>query len=150
MALMHDIRHGRFDELDGATVFGLARLRQEVFVVEQECAYPDLDGHDTDPDTVHFWIGGAWRIIACLRLLREGERWRIGRVCCAAPERGRGLSGALMVAALAQIGPGADVLLDAQTYVAGFYRRHGFVEDGPQFLEDGIAHVPMLRPGTGG
>lgn len=145
---MRDIRHGRFDDLDGATVFGLARLRQEVFVVEQECAYPDLDGHDTDPETVHFWIGDGTHVLACLRRLREADRWRIGRVCCTAAERGRGLSGALMAAALDATGPGSGVLLDAQTHVAGFYHRYGFVEDGPEFLEDGIPHVPMLRPGT--
>lgn len=145
---MRDIRHGRFGDLDGATVFGLARLRQEVFVVEQGCAYPDLDDHDTAPETVHFWIGEGARVLACLRRLCEAGRWRIGRVCCTAAERGRGLSGALMAAALDELGPEAEVLLDAQTHVAGFYRRYGFVANGPEFLEDGIPHVPMLRPGT--
>ncbi|WP_026922961.1 GNAT family N-acetyltransferase [Glycomyces arizonensis] len=144
---MRDIRHGRFADLDGATVFGLARLRQEVFVVEQECAYPDLDDRDTEPETVHFWIGEGARAVACLRLLRDGGGWRIGRVCCAQGERGRGLSGALMAAALEAAGPEADVALDAQSYAAGFYRRYGFAEHGEEFVEDGIPHVPMLRRG---
>lgn len=148
MAGMREIRHGRFGDLDGATVYGLARLRQEVFVVEQECAYPDLDGLDTDPGTVHFWIGEGLGVVACLRVLRQGGGLRIGRVCSAAAERGRGLSGSLMAAALAEAGPGADVVLDAQTYAAGFYRRYGFVEHGEEFLEDGIPHVPMLRRGA--
>ncbi|GAB4002064.1 hypothetical protein GCM10029992_39280 [Glycomyces albus] len=66
MAGMREIRQGRFEELDGATVFGLARLRQDVFVVEQTCAYPDLDDNDFAPETVHFWIGeGLHRWPAC-------------------------------------------------------------------------------------
>jgi ElaA protein len=147
MTGMREIRHGRFGELDGATVYGLARLRQEVFVVEQECAYPDLDDFDTDPETVHFWIGAGTDLAACLRMLPQGRVLRIGRVCTAAAERGRGLSGTLMTAALDHAGPAADVVLDAQTHAAGFYRRHGFVEHGEEFLEDGIPHLPMLRRG---
>ncbi|THV38616.1 GNAT family N-acetyltransferase [Glycomyces buryatensis] len=144
---MHQIQHGRFAELDGATVFALARLRQTIFVVEQECAYPDLDEHDTHPDTTHFWIGAAGEAIACLRLLRDGERWRIGRVCCAVDSRGRGLPGSLMAAAIESVGPEAEIVLDSQIYAAGFYRHYGFAEDGPEYVEDGIPHVPMLRTG---
>ncbi|MCC3765438.1 GNAT family N-acetyltransferase [Glycomyces sp. TRM65418] len=152
------IEHGRFAELDGRTVFALARLRQAVFVVEQECAYPDLDDRDVDPETVHFWVeegadGNAaarpeGRAVACLRVLRDGGGWVIGRVCCAKERRGTGLSARLMAAAMAWLGPESDVRLGAQTYAAGFYRRFGFVEDGEEYLEDDIPHVPMRRPGT--
>lgn len=144
---MRDVQHGRFLELDGATAFGLARLRQDVFVVEQECAYPDLDDHDTDPDTRHFWIRGDSGVAACLRILRDGADWRIGRVCCLPAERGQGLSGRLMTAALEFAGPETDVVLDSQTYAAGFYRHFGFAESGIEFMEDGIPHVPMRRSG---
>ncbi|MQM26475.1 GNAT family N-acetyltransferase [Glycomyces albidus] len=168
---MREIRRGRFEELDGPTVFALARLRQSVFVVEQECPYPDLDEHDTAPETVHFWaVGdGPGEAVACLRLLRDTGghgpvaartfddralvggaaegRWRIGRVCCAPAERGTGLSGRLMTAALETAGPEAELVLDSQTYAAGFYRKYGFTEDGEEYLEDGIPHVPMRRPG---
>jgi ElaA protein len=146
------IKHGRFAELDGRTVFDIARLRQAVFVVEQECAYPDLDDLDVDPETVHFWAegtdgGGA---AACLRVLRDGEAaggWVIGRVCCAKDRRGTGLSARLMEAAMTWLGPEAEVRLGAQTYAAGFYRRFGFVEYGEEYIEDGIAHIPMRRKG---
>jgi ElaA protein len=148
MAGMQEIRQGAFRELDGAAVFALARLRQAVFVVEQECPYPDLDDHDTDPETRHFWIDGAEGAVACLRVLREGGGWKIGRVCCEKAARGTGLSARLMAAALEWTGPRADVTLGAQTYAAGFYRRFGFVEDGEEYLEDGIAHVPMRRAGA--
>ncbi|WP_198586851.1 GNAT family N-acetyltransferase [Glycomyces xiaoerkulensis] len=144
---MREIRQGRFAELDGATVFGIVRLRQDVFVVEQHCAYPDLDDNDTDPATVHFWAGDGAAPVACLRLLRDPEGRRIGRVCCTPSERGQGLSGKLLTAALQEAGPEVEIVLDSQTYAAGFYRRFGFVEDGEEFLEDGILHVPMRRAG---
>ncbi|WP_460541882.1 GNAT family N-acetyltransferase [Glycomyces halotolerans] len=144
---MREIRQGRFGELDGATVFGLAKLRQDVFVVEQDCPYPDLDGHDTAPDTVHFWAGEGTDVVACLRVLGDGEGRRIGRVCCTPAERGRGLASRLLSAALDAAGPEVDVVLDSQTYAAGFYRRHGFEVVGAEFLEDGIPHLPMRRPG---
>lgn len=149
MAGMREIRKSGFAGLDGAAVFGLARLRQAVFVVEQECPYPDLDGHDTDPETVHFWIDGEDGAVACLRLLRDRSvgGWRIGRVCCVPEKRGSGLSGRLMAAALESVGPEAEVVLDSQTYAAGFYRRHGFEVDGEEYVEDGIPHVPMRRAG---
>lgn len=147
MAGMREIRQGRFEELDGATVFGLARLRQDVFVVEQDCAYPDLDDNDFAPETVHFWIGEGTSPVACLRLLRDGPGWRIGRVCCVPAERGQGLSGKMLTAALDQAGPEAEVVLDSQVQASGFYRRYGFVEDGPEFIEDDIWHVPMRRIG---
>lgn len=148
MAGMPVIRQGAFSELDGAAVFALARLRQAVFVVEQECAYPDLDDYDTDPGTRHFWVDGEDGAVACLRVLRDGAAWKIGRVCAEKAARGTGLSARLMTAALEWIGPEADVSLGAQTYAAGFYRRFGFVEDGEEYLEDGIPHVTMRRTGV--
>jgi ElaA protein len=155
--MIEEIKHGRFDELDGRTVFDIARLRQAVFVVEQECAYPDLDDLDVDPETVHFWAGSraagtpqAVGAAACLRVLRDRDTaggWVIGRVCCAKDRRGTRLSARLMEAAMAWLGPEAEVRLGAQTYAAGFYRRFGFVEYGEEYIEDGIPHIPMRRKG---
>ncbi|RRS00616.1 GNAT family N-acetyltransferase [Glycomyces terrestris] len=151
MGDVREVRSGRFADLDGRTVYDLARLRQEVFVVEQECAYPDLDDADLDADTVHFWIdrqdGGAGAA-ACLRVLRGDGEWKIGRVCATLAERGTGLSAALMRAALDFLGPEADVVLGAQTYAAGFYRKFGFAEYGVEYLEDGIPHIMMRHKGT--
>lgn len=159
------IKRGKFAELDGATVFALARLRQAVFVVEQECAYPDLDDHDLDAETVHFWVEGdvPTEAVACLRVLRDrtakdgaaGDRaangsgaWKIGRVCTALPARGTGLSAKLFGAAMDFLGPEAEVTLGAQTYAAGFYRKFGFTEEGEEYDEDGIMHIEMRRPAT--
>ncbi len=123
-----------------------------MFVVEQDCAYPDLDDYDLAPETVHFWVEGAGRAeaVACLRVLRDASdgAWKIGRVCCALAERGTGLSARLMQAAMDELGPGAEVTLGAQTYAAGFYRKFGFEEEGEEYLEDGIKHIQMRRPAT--
>jgi ElaA protein len=148
MADLREIRSGRFADLDGRTVYDLARLRQAVFVVEQECAYADLDDADLDPATVHFWIDGPDGAAACLRVLRGDGEWKIGRVCAALSARGTGLSARLMRAAMDSLGPEADVVLGAQTYAAGFYRKFGFAEYGEEYLEDGIPHIMMRRKGT--
>jgi ElaA protein len=133
------------DQFDTATMYGLLRLRIDVFVVEQACPWQDLDGRDLDPSTTHFWFAGhRGQPIGCLRLLREPAGWRIGRVCVARPARGRGLAGALMRAALDEVGD-QPCVLDAQSYLAGFYELFGFVVSGEEFVEDGIPHLPMRR-----
>jgi ElaA protein len=130
-------------------LYAILRLRVDVFVVEQECPYPELDGRDLEPSTRHFWIGSDTDPelpVACLRLLTEpGGGYRIGRVCTAKDTRGRGLSRRLMEAALADIGD-AESVLDAQVQVAAMYAGFGYRRVGEEFLEDGIPHVTMRRP----
>ncbi len=134
-----------FDELDARTLLGILQLRCEVFVVEQECVYPDIDGRDAEPGTRHLWFDEGGTAISYLRILREPDGTaRIGRVCTAKAARGRGLSGALMTTALELIGPAACEL-NAQSYLTRFYAGFGFVESGPEFLDDGIPHTPMRR-----
>ncbi|MFI5498945.1 GNAT family N-acetyltransferase [Nocardia asteroides] len=135
-------------DLDAATLYRLLSLRVEVFVVEQECAYPELDGRDLLPATRHLWLEEDGVIIGTLRLLEEGAQeavsYRIGRVCLAKTVRGRGHTTRLMQAALAETGA-ATVRLDAQSPLVGMYAAYGFVVDGPEFLDDGISHTPMRR-----
>jgi ElaA protein len=134
-----------FAELDAATLYALLRLRVDVFVVEQRCPYPELDGRDTEPSTVHLWLVDDGAPVGYLRLLCEPDgSARIGRVAVARPARGAGLASRLMAAALARVGD-RDCVLDAQTPLVGFYRRLGFSPTGPEFLDDGIPHVPMRR-----
>lgn len=136
-----------FDELSTATLYALLRLRVDVFVVEQECPYPELDGRDDEPGTRHLWISGAdGAPRAYLRILRDGDGTaHIGRVAVGRPHRGTGLAAQLMEAALAHVGD-APCELEAQVHVADFYKRWGFVVTGPEFDLDGIPHVPMHRP----
>ncbi|MFC3687416.1 GNAT family N-acetyltransferase [Aquipuribacter hungaricus] len=139
----------RWDELDVRTAYELLRLRSDVFVVEQECAYPDLDGRDTEPTTEHRWVhepGRPGAVLAYLRVLADPAGLRVGRVVTAPAARGRGLAGVLVGQVVADHGASATVVLDAQSHLAGWYGRHGFVRDGEDFVEDGIPHTPMARP----
>lgn len=135
-----------FTDLDASTLYGLLRLRVDVFVVEQRCSYRELDGRDTEPSTQHLWTADSTGPTAYLRVLAEPSGWRIGRVCTRRNARGAGLAGRLMDAAVHLTGD-APVVLDAQSPLAGWYERFGFTVCGAPFLEDGIPHVPMARPG---
>lgn len=134
-----------FDDLEPRTAYLLWQLRQDVFVVEQECPYPDLDGRDLAPGTRHLWVAENGRPVGYLRMLEDGFGWRIGRVLVAEGHRGRGIAETLMRRAL-EVVDEAPSRLDAQSYLTGWYARFGFEPSGPEFVEDGIPHVPMLRP----
>jgi ElaA protein len=138
-----------FAELDTVTLYALLKLRTDVFVVEQRCAYPELDGRDLEASTRHIWLapdGDRAEPHAYLRILADPDGTaRIGRVVVAAKARGTGLAGRLVSAALEEIGPGTPAVLEAQSYLVGFYTGFGFTPTGPEYLDDGIPHVPMRR-----
>jgi ElaA protein len=132
-------------EITAAELYPLLKLRVDVFVVEQECPYHEIDGLDLLPTTVHVWWQPDDEVLGYLRLLREPDgTHRIGRVCTTLSARGSGLGAVLMKAAMEHIGDDAAVL-DAQTYALDFYARFGFVPEGDRFLEDGIEHQTMRR-----
>lgn len=146
----HRVRTGphvaAFGELDAPTLYGLLRLRVDVFVVEQQCPYPELDGRDTEPGTRHVWLAESGEPVAYLRVLTEpGGALRIGRVCVARKARGTGAARVLMRAALDLVGSQLSTL-EAQSYLVGFYTGFGYQPCGPEYVEDGIPHVPMRRP----
>ena len=132
-----------FVELTGRELHDLLRLRVDVFVVEQDCAYPELDGRDPEPGTRHVWIADDRGPAAYLRVLDDGAARRIGRVVTRSDARGAGLAGRLVEHVLA--GTPAPWVLDAQSHLASWYEARGFDVVGPEFVEDGIAHVPMRR-----
>jgi ElaA protein len=136
-----------FAGLPARTAYEVWRLRQQVFVVEQDCPYPDLDGRDLEAGTRHVVLlddGPDQAVLGTLRVLDDGEAARIGRVVVAPAARGRGLAALMMDEAMALCGD-REVRLDAQTGLAGFYAAYGFEVTGPAFDEDGIMHVPMSR-----
>jgi ElaA protein len=143
-----EVHRARADELDARTIYRILRLRAEVFVVEQECAFLDLDGRDLQSGSEHLWIDEdplAPAVTAYLRLLAlPGGQTEIGRVVCDAKDRHRGLGRLLMEKALTVTGP--PHWLKAQTRMSGWYTDFGFVRDGADFDEDGISHTPMRRP----
>ena len=146
------LRRSWAKDLDAATLYGLLKLRVEVFVVEQATPYPELDGRDLLAETRHFWLEGPdGEVISTLRLMEEhpgGQKgFRIGRVCTKRSARGHGHTTRLLQAALAEVGD-YPCHIDAQTYLAEMYGHHGFIRDGEEFLEDGIPHVPMVKPSS--
>ena len=144
VASVSNIRDQSFDKFDALALYALLRLRVDVFVVEQECPYPELDGRDLEPTTRHVWIDEGGMPVACLRLLAEPDgSHRISRVATAADQRHQGLAGLLVDHVMATT-PGR-LVLDAQTYLEPWYVEHGFARTGDEFTDDGIPHVPMER-----
>jgi len=133
-----------FEALTPRVLHDLFKLRADVFVVEQDCAYPDLDGRDVEPGTRHHWAEQGGEVVACLRRLAEGDgSVRIGRIATRADARGQGLAARLLDAALDDVD--GSVVLDAQEHLEAWYVGLGFRRTGETYLEDGIAHVPMRR-----
>ena len=142
---MPEVRRVCAAELDARTLHDLLRLRVDVFVVEQECPYPEIDGRDLEPGTEHWWTADDGGPTSYLRLLAEPDgSGRVGRVVTRKDARGQGLGGLLMDRVVDEHGQRL-LVLDAQTYVQKFYAARGFEVVGDEYLDDGIPHVPMRR-----
>lgn len=135
-------------------LLALLRLRCDVFVVEQQCAYPEIDEHDAEPSTRHIWLAPTDEpavVVSYLRVIDpvDGRSaatvapQRVGRVVTAPAWRGQGLSRRLLRHVLDRH-PGPTVL-DAQSHLRAFYEGLGFGVVGAEFIEDGIPHLPMAR-----
>lgn len=131
-------------KLSPAELYGILALRVNVFIVEQNCPYPELDHRDLEPQTQHLWWADTIGPIATLRIMADPQGLRIGRVATRHDQRGGGLGHRILRIAHAQTGDAATVL-DAQSHLRSFYEQHGYVVAGPEFLEDGIPHLPMHR-----
>jgi len=142
------LRTARFAELTPAELYRILRLRVDVFVVEQTCPYPELDGRDAEPGTVHLWQQDAdGTVLSTIRVLENGPDRAIGRVATALPARGRGLSAELVRRGIELCG-GRTIDIGAQAYLEGWYSRFGFRRSGPDYVEDGIPHLPMRLAGS--
>ena len=143
------VRVARFDQMNARTFHDIVRLRVDTFIVEQGCAYAELDGRDVLDTTEHLWIEADGKPISYLRTYpdQDGATW-VGRVVTARAYRGRGLGAHLMRHALGRaVGP---VGIAAQAHLAAWYSRLGFERCGPDYVEDGISHTPMrLHARTG-
>lgn len=131
----------------------MLRLRTNVFFVEQKVDEEELDGRDQEPTTEHLWIADQEGVAAYLRVLVDAEaehldaRRLFGRVAVRADRRGEGLAQVLIERVIADHGHEA-MLLHAQAYVQSLYLKYGFVPFGELFVEAGIDHVSMYRPGV--
>lgn len=132
-------------DLSAAQLHDLLRLRVDVFVVEQDCPYHELDGRDLLADTEHVWLTDGNGVAAAVRILADPAGRRIGRVVTRPDRRGEGLAAGLIRRVLERHGHQPTVL-DAQSHLHDFYASLGYVVTGPEFVEDGIPHLPMGRP----
>src|SRR5690349_3816702 len=124
------VHRSTFPDLEPLTLYGLAALRSAVFVVEQNCAYLDLDGRDVEPLTEHLWTADEQGPTAYLRVLTEPDgAARVGRVCTRVDARGAGLAAAL-VADVVDRNFGRVIVLEAQAHLADWYGRFGFAACG--------------------
>ncbi|MDY3092197.1 MAG: GNAT family N-acetyltransferase [Erysipelotrichaceae bacterium] len=136
----------RFDELDIHDLYEIMKLRCDVFIVEQECHYEDIDGRDIN--AIHVYLKDNNEIVGYLRILDKGVVFKevsIGRVI--AKRRRVGIGSELLKAGLkaAKKYYNADkIKIEAQVNAKSFYERVGFKVCGAEFLEDGIPHVPMV------
>ena len=137
-----------FLELSNLELYEILKTRQEVFVVEQNCPYMDIDDADKDALHVLSW-NGSERINACLRVFYRDETAgivQIGRVVTL--DRGIGLGGQILhkgIEVALERFNAKMLYLEAQQYATGFYEREGFKVVSEPFLEDGIPHVKMER-----
>jgi len=138
-----------FQELTVDELYDILQLRAEIFVVEQNCVYNDLDG--LDKDAVHLFHKKEGKIVAYARLLKPGTRFAdfsIGRVVVKQSERGTGLGIELMEAAknfiINEWGAG-KIKISAQSYLQKFYENLGFEIVTEMYLEDGIPHFGMMH-----
>jgi ElaA protein len=140
-----------FADLTPSDLYDALSLRQQVFIVEQACAFLDADGFDRD--AIHgLGRDAAGALVAVARILPAGVKHpipSIGRLAVAAHARSFGHGRAMMANALAEAQrryPQSPIHLDAQAYLARFYASFGFVQVGEPFDEDGIPHIAMRLP----
>lgn len=147
MLLTHTVK--TFQELSTDELYVILRLRAEVFVVEQNCPYQDLDSKDQSCH--HLMLYDSGELVAYCRLVPAGISYSenaIGRVISAPSHRGKGLGKKIMELAITYcegIWGKGPIRLGAQVYAKGFYESLGFVAEGEEYLEDDIPHVEMVR-----
>ncbi|MCG9558249.1 MULTISPECIES: GNAT family N-acetyltransferase [Vibrio] len=138
-----------FTELSTQQLYQLLKLRVDVFVVEQTCPYPELDGKDTLAGVQHLLGYADEELVACARLLPPGTTYdnaSIGRVATKQSARGDGLGHQLLKEALTScevFWPGTTIDIGAQQHLESFYKSHGFKTISEMYLEDDIPHVDM-------
>ena len=138
-----------FAELNPFELYAYLQLRSEVFVVEQNCVYQDLD--DKDQQSLHVFIHHHDKLVACARIVPAALAYpeiSIGRVIVAETYRKQQLGHELMRFCVAQIHSQfgqQKIVLSAQAHLQDFYKKHNFVPEGATYLEDGIPHIHMFK-----
>lgn len=136
-----------WESLSKGELYAILRIRQEVFVVEQNCPYLDLDNHDQH--SYHLWTEDEKGITGYTRILPPGQIYNeasIGRVITAERVRRQGIGRFVMDESMrfAIENFGKPIRIMAQSYLLSFYESYGFVIEGEEFLEDGLPHYYMV------
>jgi ElaA protein len=138
-----------FEDLRVSELYEVLRLRSQVFVVEQQCLFQDMDG--ADDQAMHLLGVRGGELLGYARCFSAGVKFTeasFGRVVTRQSVRGTSLGHALIeqaVTAIHQLWGPQPIRIGAQTHLADFYAKHGFKDVGCPYLEDGIPHLEMLR-----
>ena len=137
-----------FEELNKAELYQIIQLRIAVFIVEQDCPYPDLD--DMDQNAKHMWIEDAGEIVCYLRVNPAGSRFEepsLGRIVTKKSHRNHGLAEMLIKKAIDLVceKESRAIRISAQCYLEKYYEKFGFLKASEEYLEDDIPHIEMLR-----
>ena len=144
-----------FSELSTKQLFDILKLRQDVFVLEQQCLYPDIDALDQQALHLFAYDGALDELIAYARVLAPGNKYpddvAIGRVVTSQSKRGHGLGRLLMQEAVsharAQFPDCCTIKISAQEHLEAFYRSMGFSTSSEPYDDDGIMHIDMRLDG---
>jgi ElaA protein len=137
----------KFEELKCEELYEILKIRNEVFIVEQQCPYQDCD--EKDKNSYHLYLKEKGKIISYLRILKKGISYKeasIGRVLVDKNYRGKGLAKEIMLKAINFIEQNlneTEIKIQAQAYLVNFYRNLGFYEVSKEYLEDNIPHIDM-------
>lgn len=148
-----DWQFSRFADLTPFDLYDVLAARQNVFILEQTCLYPDIDGYDLEAHHLLGWrdVDGKRQLAAYLRVLAPGAKYdemSIGRVITTPAARGSGAGRALLNQGIAHaeaLHPGHRIRIGAQQYLERFYASFGFETVSAPYDEDGIMHIDMLR-----
>ncbi len=138
-----------FNELIATELYSILKARIDVFVVEQNCPYPDLDGYDKE--AIHLWAEENGEALAYCRIFNKGIKYEvcsIGRVLTTENSRGKNLGRQLMKYAVETVENRfrtSEIRISAQDYLLKFYSEFGFEDTGIKYLEDDIPHTEMIR-----
>jgi len=137
-----------FDELAAAELYAIMQLRNEVFVIEQNCIYQDADNKDQQSMHLCGWLDG--KLVAYTRIIPPGISYAeasIGRVVTSPTHRGKGAGRNLMEESIRLTMSRfncSQIRIGAQLYLKKFYQSLGFIQSSDQYLEDGIPHIEMI------
>ena len=137
-----------FDQLNKVEFYKIMQLRIEVFIIEQDCPYQDMD--DLDNQCQHLWVEDNGEIVSYLRINPAGTRFAevsFGRIVTKKAYRCRGIAEQIINAAidLVQKGGAQAMRVSAQSYLEKYYEKFGFFKASEEYLEDNIPHIEMLR-----